>query len=103
MKKQILSEQFKRMQKLAGLITENQLKENWEEDWNEKAMNNHMSELKQELENLGKNYNEIDINLGWGVDENQLTISSKIYGLNKVFKTMHDENGNIIDYDFYDL
>ena len=104
--KQPLNEQFKRMQKLAGILNEN-------EDWNEIAMNNHEQALKKEL---GNEYEKASINMGWGVDENALTISSKIYNkdstpgnlwwmkkkLNQVFKTIHDEAGNIIDQELKD-
>jgi hypothetical protein len=99
--KQPLNEQFRRMQKLAGILNEN-------EDWNEIAMNNHEQALKKEL---GNEYEKASINMGWGVDENAFTISSKIYNKdstpgnlwwmkkksNQIFKTIHDETGDIID------
>jgi len=94
MKKQIISEEFKRMQRLAGILNEN-------EDWNEIAMNNHIQALKKEL---GNEYEKASINMGWGVDENALTISSKIYNRdstpkksNQIFRTIHDKTGDIID------
>jgi len=99
--KQPLNEQFHRMQKLAGILNEN-------EDWNEIAMNNHEQALKKEL---GNEYEKASINIGWGIDENAFTISSKIYNKdsppgnlwwmkkksNQIFKTIHNEAGDIID------
>jgi hypothetical protein len=96
-----------RMQMLAGVITESQyaikLKEMEgdpndyaeSDDWNMKAMDNHIKAMEIEL---GDEYEKSSINVGWGVDENSLTISSKIYGNpTMVFRTMHNEGGDIED------
>jgi hypothetical protein len=68
------------------------------ENWNEIAVNNHENALKKELGDEGYE----NANIGWGVDENSLTVSSKIYPYDgnsrRVFKTEHDKSGNIIDY-----
>ena len=95
-----------RMQMLAGIITESQytIKLNEFEEipnnWNEIATNNHIQAMEDEL---GNEYKEASINIGWGVDENALTISSKIYGdPQRIFRTIHDEAGNIIDQELED-
>jgi hypothetical protein len=97
-----------RMQMLAGLITESQYKAKLNEaegdydenSWNAIAMDNHVQALKNIL---GRGYKKTKINLGWGVDENELTISSKIYGDPvRIFSTIHDEEGNIEDQELYD-
>jgi hypothetical protein len=67
---------------------------NWMDDWNEKAMDNHIKMMKNEL---GDKYKEYNINIGWGVDEISLTISSKIYSNPIIiFRTLFDKEGNII-------
>ena len=74
----------------------------WDEntDWNEIAVNNHEQALEKEL---GNEYKKTSINVGWGVDENTLTISSKIYGnFQRIFRTIHNKVGDIIDQELED-
>ena len=100
MKQQI--NEIKRMQRIAGLITESEYQkslthEESVENWNEIAVSNHENALEKELGDEGYK----NANVGWGVDENSLTVSSKIYPYDgnseRVFKTEHDKFGNIID------
>ncbi len=97
-----------RMQMLAGIITESQYKVKLNEEegdydensWNAIAMGNHEEALKKIL---GEKYNDSKINLFWGVNENTLTITSKVYGNpDMVFATEHDKNGKIVDWEFED-
>ena len=83
---------------LRKYLTENPLQggEDWEVYWNEKAINKHIEVLDQEF---GE---DISANIGWGVNELDLSISSKIYSDPKlVLKTYHDQKGDIIDQEIY--
>ena len=71
-----------------------------ENSWNAIAMGNHEEALKKIL---GEKYNDSKINFFNGVNENTLTITSKIYGNPiRVFATEHDKNGKIVDWEFED-
>ena len=84
---------------LKKYLTENKLQDTdeWEIDWNEKALDKHIEALDQEF---GE---DIAVNIGWGVDELELAISSKIYNDPKlVLTTYHDQNGDIINQEIYE-
>lgn len=65
-------------------------------------MDNHISALIEYCNNKLKDhggYNKLSINLCNGVNENDMTVSSKIYTLG-MFYTEHDEEGDIINQQF---
>ena len=62
MKQEILSEEFRRMQKLAGIITESQLNEDEDINWNQFNPTNWTARLKEIAKEMNYNVDRTDQN-----------------------------------------